>query len=75
LSIVLVDDNIEYYSPTSSSSTSSSSSSSTSPPPSRSPKDGQIPNIDPKGEAAALIEGQENGETERIVPIWVNSCK
>lgn len=40
------------------------------------PKDGQNPNINPRGEAVALIEGQENGETEKIVPIWgeANSC-
>lgn len=64
------DDNIEYHYPPS----SSSSSSSTSPPPSQSsegnPKDGQNPNINTRGEAVALIEGQENGETEKIVPIW-----
>jgi stress response protein YsnF len=62
------DDNIEYHYPP------SSSSSSTSPPPSKSsegnPKDGKNSNINTRGEAVALIEGQENGETEKMVPIW-----
>jgi len=63
------DDNKEYHYPHS----SSSSSTSTLPPPSRSSNGNSIhdqPNIDNRGESVALIEGQENGETEKIVPIW-----
>ncbi|HEY9386785.1 MAG TPA: DUF2382 domain-containing protein [Nitrososphaeraceae archaeon] len=60
------DDNIQYHYPTSSSSSLS--------PPSNSlegnPKDGENPKINARGEAVALIEGQENGETEKRIPIW-----
>ena len=37
------------------------------------PKDdqnGQNPYVNLRGEAVALIEGQENGGTEKIIPIW-----
>lgn len=60
------DENIEYHYPPSSSSSSPPPSESTN----RDSKHDQNPNINTRGEAVALIEGQENGETEKIVPIW-----
>jgi stress response protein YsnF len=51
------DDNIEYhYTPSKSSEGN--------------PKEGKISNINTRGVTVALIEGQENGETEKIVSIW-----
>lgn len=54
------DDNIEYHYPPSSPSQRSHGNS----------KHDQNSNYNIKGEVVALIEGQENNETEKIVPIW-----
>jgi stress response protein YsnF len=60
------DDNIEYHHPPSPSSSSSSTPQSSN----GNSKHDQYPNIDNRGDSVVLIEGQENGETEKIVPIW-----
>jgi stress response protein YsnF len=54
------DDNIEYHYPPSTPSQRSHSNS----------KHDQNSNYKIKGEVVALIEGQENNKTEKIVPIW-----
>jgi stress response protein YsnF len=54
------DDTIEYHYPPSTHSQRSHGNS----------KHDQNPNYNIKGEVVALIEGQENNETEKIVPIW-----
>lgn len=54
------DDNIEYHYPPSTPSQRSHGNS----------KHDQNSNYKIKGEVVALIEGQENNETEKIVPIW-----
>jgi stress response protein YsnF len=60
------DDNIEYHHPPSPSSSSSSTPQSSN----GNSKHDQYPNIDNRGDSVVLIEGQQNGETEKIVPIW-----
>ena len=59
------DDNIEYHYPTSSSNKLSEDNSKNNPNQKHHNLDFSI-----KGETVSLVEGQEKGETEKIVPIW-----